>query len=345
MGIFGTYLGYWPEDPYVSFPFNFYNYKFEGQELKIPKSTEYSPLMKENYNLLDLSKKIEEHNKTVVIEDSKFLKKRGLNIDKGCFPDIYTYINGGFGKDCSIDLISPTKFLYKQYYHLHVYTLEYNTLLLCKNYLNNESLDSKKDLAEKSNDYWYLNQIYRGRYPSIISQYLNNESLRHPYIWNPLNPEVYKHEVLENILFVGLRILEHQWTIAYVRDHYDIDYLKNLTLKHEIIAFYNKLHSDLKKEVYSENLKWYKLYKKIWINQLAWAGYTPKFIIDNYITTPLSEDTYHKDPRDLMKELQEEIRDKELKKKLTKKNKLQSKFKIPKIKKSKVKFLHKSKPK
>jgi hypothetical protein len=59
----------------------------------------------------------------------------------------------------------------------------------------------------------------------------------------------------------------------------------------------------------------------------------------------LSEDSYHKDPRDLIKEFQEEIRDKELKKKLTKKNKLQSKFKTPKIKKLKVKFLHKSKHK
>ena len=343
-GLYGNYIKFWDVDPKQPASFKNLNYKFEGQELKIQKSTEYSPLMKEIYNISDISKKIEEHNKTVRdYSKSINVKSRGLNMYKGFFPDIYAYINVGFWSPTwSIDSIPPADFLYKQYYHLHAYTWEYNTLLLCKDYLNNEPLGSKKDLAEKSNNYWYLRQIYMAGYPDYISQYLNNEYLS--YIWNPLNPEVYKDEVLENILFVGLRILEHHWTITHIKDHYGIDYVKNLSLKHEIIAFYNELHSDLKKEVYSENLKWYKLHKKIWKDRVvARKGSVPSFILNKYIKTPLSEETYHKNPKDLIKELREEIRDKELKKKWTNKNKLQYKFKTPKIKKPKIKFLHKSK--
>lgn len=137
LGCYGTYLAFWSEDPLSQ-----YNYVKDDD---LPK-------------ILEFSKKVEQHNETADVKDSKYLKKKGLALDKGCFPDIYTYING-FSFKIPINLISPTMFLYMQYYYLDAYTLEFNTLLLCKGCLDKELLESQKDLGNKSAKFWYLRQV------------------------------------------------------------------------------------------------------------------------------------------------------------------------------------------
>nr|YP_009577894.1 hypothetical protein [Cordyceps cicadae]QBG64882.1 hypothetical protein [Cordyceps cicadae]QBG64921.1 hypothetical protein [Cordyceps cicadae]QZM06827.1 hypothetical protein [Cordyceps chanhua] len=287
----------------------------------------------ETFNIPDLNHKIEKHNENLPEWDIKNIKKEWC-VNKGNFPDIYTYINGGFTKYSPVKEILPNYFLVKQYFSLNFFSLEFNTLLLTKLWLENNSLNINNDLAKNSNDYWLNRQVLMAFNLESLYNIMDEDALKivKTKIWNPLNNKVYENEVLENILYVGLKILEHHWTITYLKDHYSFDSLKNLTEQKEIIDFYNKLYFNLKKEVYNKNKKEYNLYKEIWKERYTKNHHFPRFLEIDYIKTPLTEETFIKTPSLLEKEWKEKLNGKfKFKSKL--------KLKIPKFKKPKIKFL------
>nr|YP_010556911.1 hypothetical protein OQ115_mgp14 [Cordyceps blackwelliae]UYS92293.1 hypothetical protein [Cordyceps blackwelliae] len=291
------------------------------------------------FNIPDLNKKIEKHNESLPEWDIKKIKKEWY-VNKGSFPDIYTYINGGFNKTSPVKDILPNYFLAQQYITLNFYSLEFNTLLLSKLWLEKNSLNINNNLAKISNDYWLKRQLSMAFHLEDLYNIMDDSTLKtiKTKIWNPLNNKIYENEVLENILYVGLKILEHHWTITYLKNHYSFDSIKNLTQQKEIIDFYNKLYLNLKKEVYNKNKKEYNLYKEIWKERYTKNHHFPSFLCFNYIKTPLTEETFIKTPSLLEKEWKEKLNGKF---KFKFKSKL--KLKIPKFKKPEIKFKFKSK--
>lgn len=304
----------------------------------------------ETFDITNLNKKVQDHNEKVKDKYENISKgevkklKKELPIPKGGFPHIFSYINGGecFFWNTPIKDITPNYFLVQQYFLLYEYTLDFNTLLLTKHFLENKSLDdSNLDLAKKSHDYWLKRQIDFFFDKNFLNKIMNSqEKFTNMFIRNPLDNKYYEEELLENILYLGLRILEHHWTITYIKDHYSMDSIKNMVKPEEIIDFYNQLYFIIKKEVHIKNKEIYNSFKKIWHERSIRNQGIPEFLKYDFIYTSLSKDTFEKTPSDIVKEWKSTPEYKKSLSKIDYKIKSKLKLKIPKIKKPQIKFLH-----
>ena len=240
------------------------------------------------YNIDNLSKKIDSHNESFEKYDSSkdytnwwlFLKEY-----TGCFPDIFWYINS-WGAEHSIKDILPKDFLLIKHNMLHLYMVEYNTLIQAKlwyesEYLRGDKLEEYINEYKKSFDFWQNRQImyFIGPYISEINDFTGTSKINNlNYIPNHLQKDIVYDEILENILFISLQILELEWTINYCKSNFSIEYIKNLMAKQENIKFYNLLYSELKKGVELKYYKEYNIFKELWEQRYLKYGFKKAFL-------------------------------------------------------------------
>jgi hypothetical protein len=263
------------------------------------------------------------------------------------FPDIFHYINCNSirwdQEQLSIKDILPRKFLIKNYSHLYLLNIQFNTLLLVKQAFEN-NIDNDEILLKLKN-WWIKRQI---AFFSTLDVELFGLKWSYKPLINPFSIEFLEKECKENILYTGSRILQYVWTINYINQNYTTNDLINIKEDKDAINFYNLIYSKFKEEVYCKEKKMFDLYQKIKEKRANIYGYGDRYL--NHIS--LSEETYDKSFETLYNEnknFQEKL-DKKLKNKIKYKNlkyqyKVKSKlYKLkPKIIKSKqVKLIKKN---
>ena len=312
------------------------------------------------YKISTLNEKLNEYNlKNKPLSLSKIFIPEGAGIKNGKFPDIYRYININSNPDYSFDKILPRHFYLNHHIFLWAYNLQFNTLLVVQDVLNNKLQDDMQAL--KLTNWWVNYQVkyYLNDNHKIIS-ILKNEAIK-PKPWedynhvlnspvfNPLKTkEDLLSEIREDIVYLGKRMLESAWTIKYLKEEFGIKNLIDLSDKNkdEIINFYNNLYKELKKNVYNKNKLEYESYKKISYERISNHGR----LVGSwgyYIDIPLNKETYKlpllssniRDP--IIKTVEHVWRDELAEKQQEKLKKFYtacSKIKI-KVKKPKVKFI------
>jgi hypothetical protein len=262
------------------------------------------------------------------------------------FPDIFTYINCNSIRwdqgEFTVKDILPRKFLIKNYSHLYLLNIQFNTLLLVKQgFENNVNND---EILLKVKNWWIKRQIEFFATYDIEAFGLNKWKSQKN---NPFKIEFLKGECDENILYTGSRILQYVWTINYIKENYTTNSLINLKEDEDVINFYNLIYYKFKEEIYNKEKKMYDFYNKI-ISERSYYGLgdapldhilLSKDTYDKPLDTLYSENKKYQD--DLDKKLKNKIKYKSIKYKYKVKSKL---YKIkPKIIKPKqVKLVKKN---
>lgn len=231
--------------------------------------------------MVDLQKKIVEHNKSVIIPAKNRLLRRkkyalialGLNTPNPDYIKITPLTNTIYEDNFYIDNISSfyTNWLCSFFY----LASEADILIKAFKYMYNKNKGNSYSDTEFNNyNIWLIRQIYR-EYPNYIDILYNKDSNINPNIYLldfKLEDFMYR-EIFEDISYVLLNLILANNIVKYI-ENIDLNCISSEDFFNEIYLIVNKHYLNYKDE--------YKLLNKL-----------RKFAINNYVSTYILEKLYN----------------------------------------------------
>lgn len=239
--------------------------------------------------------------------------------------NIFTFISQGLLVNESIEKITPNRFLAENLINLHSLLSELDRLLKAKLFYEkilvskniNHLIDCEKlntfnstlksigiDCFYKNTYFEYWEAFYKYTLRQIFFFNIHiNECNGEEYITNMLNIDNVYEELLENTLFVYLKILETKWTINKITNDYSLVDLKKIKNPSQLITFYNELYKEFVIEIKEKYSNYYYFLRCLWQKKLQ--VYSHKQCLDifnnlkiqsNYLdfNAELNEETLYK---------------------------------------------------